>query len=274
MRTKLSIAAVALAAAALIGGAAWACVPGASITLTPGTGGPGTAVGVSGTTFDAQGSLVNIYWDGTGGTLLAQVPVQPDRTFSYSFIVPANATSGSHVVSATQLDRNGLAYNPVNRAFSIPGTRAPNRSVVQGPAQPPADGLTQPAPAAQPARTAVQAPAPAPAAPGPGPGPGPAAGQAQPGTPGSPGVGAASPQAPPATPSADAQQAAQQPAGSQEAFRTPVPAPAPAGATEAVASSGGAPAWLLIPLAVLSLGFLGTGAGIFARERKRVRVQA
>lgn len=270
MKIKLSIAGAALAAAAVVGGVAWACVPGASIAVNPGTGTPGTGVSVTGTTFDSQGSLVNIYWEGTSGSLVGQAPVQADRTFSFSFVVPGNAPSGSHVVSATQLDRNGLAYNPVNRAFRVSGTRPANPTNAQGPAQAePADGATTPAPAAaqpaaQPAPRAAVAPAQASA-------------PAQPGTatPG-PGVGTqGSSPAPPQVTAAESQSAtAQQPAGSQEAFRTPVPAPAPAGAGEAVSSSSGPPAWILAPLALLSLGFLGAGSGIFIRERRRVRVKA
>lgn len=126
MKTRFSIFAVALGAAALIGGAAWACVPGASITLAPPTGGPGTNVTVTGSTFDSQGSPVNIYWDGTAGQLMGQAQVQPDRTFRFTFAVPGVEDGRSHVVSATQLDRNGLAYNPVNRAFKMSGTRSGN----------------------------------------------------------------------------------------------------------------------------------------------------
>jgi hypothetical protein len=272
MRTKMALAGAALAAAALIGGGAWACVPGASITLTPSSGStaPPTNVTVSGSTFDAQGSPVNIYWDGTAGSLVGQAQVQADRSFSFSFVVPGNAQSGSHVVSATQLDRNGLAYNPVNRTFRVNGPRPANAPNTQGVAQPEqVDGATTPAPVAQPAAQPARAAAPAQAS-----------SPAQPGAPApAPAVGtqAAPPSAPPTAPAADAQQgaAAQQPAGSQEAFRTPVPAPAPAGAAEAASSSGsGAPAWLLVPLAVLSLGFLGVGSGIFLKERRRVRVKA
>jgi hypothetical protein len=231
---------------------------------------------VSGTTFDPEGSLVNIYWDGTSGSRVGQAQVHPtDRTFSFSFPVPANATNGAHVVSATQVDRNGLAYNPVNRSFRVAnGQPATRRSDLQGAAvseQP--DGATasgragQTATAAQPAAraagVAAQAQAPAQAQPGAA-APGPVVGTQ------------AGPLPPPPATGAESQQgaAAQQPAGSQEAFGTPVPAPAPAGAAEAGSSSGGPSPWLLVPLAILSLGFLGTGSSIFLRERKRTRVRA
>ncbi len=276
MKTRLSIAAAVLGVATLVGGVAWACVPGARITLKPASGKAGDLVTVTGSTFDPQGSLVNIYWDGTRGPLMGQATVQPNRSFNFSFTVPGDAKGGSHVVSATQRDKNGLDYNPVNAAFSVSGDRAPNRSVSQGAAQAEQpDGAsvapaTQPGAPAQAAAPRVGVPAQAAA---------PAQSAAQPGAaaPG-PAVGTqAGPQAPPPAPTAESQQAAaQQPAGSQEAFRTPVPAPAPAGAGEAVSSSsgGGVPAWLLAPLALLSLGFLGAGSGIFLRERKRTRVTA
>lgn len=274
MKTKVSIAAGALAAAAFIGGAAWACVPGAGITLDPTTGGPGANVKVTGSTFDTQGSLVNIYWDGTSGSLVGQAQVQADRSFNFTFALPANASTGNHVVSATQLDRNGLSYNPVNQYLRVTNGTAPvTRTAPQGTAQQEqADGATTPAPVAQSAPAAQAAPRAAAV---------PAQAAAQPAQPGGaapgPAVGTqASPQGPPQAPAAESQQgaAAPQPAGSQEAFRTPVPAPAPGGAGEAVSSSGGTPTWLLIPLAVLSLGFLGAGSGIYLRERKRVRVRA
>lgn len=74
---------------------AWACVPGARITLSPTSGGPGTTVTVTGATFDAQGSPVSIYWGGTGNPQPAgwpgRVQVQPDRSFKFTFHVPANA---------------------------------------------------------------------------------------------------------------------------------------------------------------------------------------
>ena len=272
MRSKLLVGAGILGVLALLSGVAMACVPSASIRLSPPGGPTGTKVTVTGSTFDPAGSPVNIYWDGTRGTFLASVPVQPDRTMSYTFTVPAGATGGTHLVSATQRDSQGQSYNPVNATFSVSGSPRPATAPnLQGPARPqqvatpapagqpsPAPaGQPSPAPAGQPSAQAAAGQAPAAVAPGAQPPAGAPPAQVG-GLPGTP---------PPAGPVADG---STQPATASDAFRTP--AASPSGAT--TPGSEGTPAWMIGGLAALALGLFGAGTGIFAAERRRTRVSA
>jgi hypothetical protein len=277
MKLKLSLGGAALAVAALIGGAvAWACVPGASITLSQTSGPPGTTVTISGGTFDAQGSPVNLYFGGTSGAHLGQAPVLTDRSFQFTFTVPAELhgarTGGAHVVSATQLDRNGLAYNPVNRTFTVTGASRPATAPnLQGPAQAEQpDGAQSTAPAGQPGAARATSPAAAAGAPS-------APAQAATGQAAQPGSAAGAPATAPQIAAAQAAQAATQPAGSQEAFKVPATAPAPEAATARSTSesdSNRSPVWVLAALGLLAGGFLAAGTGIFVAERRRARVTA
>ncbi|MDP9389371.1 MAG: hypothetical protein M3Q48_16000, partial [Actinomycetota bacterium] len=147
-----------LATLALIGGVAWACVPQARVTATPKSGAVGTEVTLSGTSFDASGGPVKVWWDGSGGRLLGTATVKADRTFSFSFKVPDGASGGSHVVATTQSDANGqpIAGSPVNTTFRVDGAAPaqPARSDLQGE---PDNSVVEPAPAPD----SVATPAPA-----------------------------------------------------------------------------------------------------------------
>ncbi|MGQ0521083.1 MAG: hypothetical protein ACT4PX_08040 [Actinomycetota bacterium] len=177
----------ALAAVALIGGAAFACVPQAGIKVSPGTGTVGTKITITGSSFDAAGSPVTVYWNwGSAERVrIGDFAVAKDRTFSATFEVPAASSGGTKILGATQNDANGnpIASSPVNATFTVTGVPAaqpaasnfqsePEQSVVE-PAPVPAETVTPaPAPAAAaaprvrvaPARTAAPAPAAAPAA--------------------------------------------------------------------------------------------------------------
>lgn len=241
---------------------AFACVPGAKITPGPTSGPAGTKITVTGATFDPAGSPVKVYWDGTRGTLMGTVAVQADRSFTISFDVPATATGGTHIISATQLDASGRAYNPVNATFAVAGTRPANASNLQGFAvpEPQPDGATTGAPAratvgrsAAPAATSNTATA---------------AGGARSAAPATSNTPAATANQPVTGPA---------PAPATEAAVTPFKAPTPTPESAAVAdqpAGNRAPAWLLVPLGLMALGFLGAGTGIFLADRKRVRVEA
>ena len=272
MRSKLLLGAGVMSVLALVvGGVAMACVPSASIRVSPPSGPAGQQITVTGSTFDPAGSTVNIYWDGTRGTLItSSVRVGPDRTFTYSFPVPNGAGGGTHVVSATQRDSSGQSYNPVNATYTVTGARptAP-ASNLQGPARnqqvatpaPAPQQQAAPAPAGQPSAQAASGQAPTAAAP---------TAQAPPAAGGPPAQGVGLPGSPPpAGPGADG---SVQQATSSEAFRAPVAAPD--AATAGAPGSEGAPTWMIGGLAALALGLFGAGTGIFAAERKRTRVPA
>jgi hypothetical protein len=264
MKPKLVIAAGILAVSALLGAVALACVPQATIRNSPANGEAGTRVTVTGSTFDPAGSPVKIWWDGTRGTQLASVPVQADRTFTYSFNVPTGAPGGTHLVSATQQDAQGQSYNPVNATFTVTGApkqaTAPN---LQGPAR--QQNVTAAAPASQ--------PAPAPAAQQSAQsasGQAPAVASAQSASPPAPpAAGPVGSPPPPASPVADG---STQPVTASDAFRTP--ALTPDASAAGAPGSDGAPAWAVGGLAALALGLLGAGTGIFVTERRRARVPA
>ena len=249
-RRKLFTGLGALAALVLVGAAtAWACVPQPRVSANPAQGPTGTRVTVRGTTWDPNNGAVKIYWD---GDFQGQAPVGTDRAFNFTLTVPANATGGGHVIKATQA---GTAGSPANTTFRVTGAPTAQRpSNLQGTPQDARTDALRPAPA-QAAQSRAGTPA-GQAAQGAGGGPAAPAGQA----------GAQAP----ATASAPGTAPAVQPAGS-EAFR-PAPARQPASATAPARNNG--MGWLLVPLALLALGFFAVGTGIFLTERKRVRVEA
>lgn len=264
----------ALAAVVLIGGAAFACTPQAGLKSNPTSGPVGTNMTLSGSTFDASGGPVKIYWDGAGRTLLGTAAVAADRTFTIQVSVPEGASSGTHIVSATQTDANGqpIAGSPVNTTFRVEGpapvAAAPsNVQTVPEDAQgaaglaPAPAVVAAPAPAASPApvasrRTATAArTAPVAAAPV------------------TPAPAAATPAPVVETPApAPAAPAVVTPAPAPVA--TPAPAVDAAPAQPAASDNGGTSGWVLVPLALLALGLFSVGTGIFLTERKRTRAKA
>jgi len=264
---------------AMFGAVAWACVPSARVTLSPTSGAVGTDIGVTGSSFDASATEVNVWWGavGTAGTKLATTTVAADRTISVSFKVP-ESVGGNHIVSVTQHRADGTSIgNPTNATFKVlaPGTtaQAPN---LQGAAQD-ADGAAGLAPAT------VETPAPAPA-----PATSTAAAPARTTTQSRTAAPAPARTAQPA-PAAAAQPAPAAAPAPAPAAETPAPAPAvetpaqtfdPApvtpveGAAAERPSRSDTPLATLIALAILSLGFIGTGTAIFMNERKRVRARA
>lgn len=274
---------------ALFGAVAWACVPTARITLDPAKGGVGTDVTMTGSNFSADATVVKVWWGGVGKQLLTTASVASDRTIKVSFKVP-DVAGGTHVVSATQQGADGASIgNPSNATFRVeaPGSTA-QASNLQGSAQE-ADGAA----ALQPGTVATAEPAPAPATPTAAASPAPAAqARTAPAPARTPQAAAApAPQPAPATaaqPAAPAEAATPAPA-----VETPAPAPAPAPAAEPPArtfepapatpaqtaaadepSRSDTPGWVLAALALLSLGFIGTGTAIFMNERKRVHARA
>ena len=154
----------------LLGAAAWACVPQASIKATPPSGQAGTKITLTGSSFASDGQPVKVWWGGPGKQLVGTAPVTSTGSFSMTFEAPASA-AGAHIISATQTDAAGqpLPGSPVNTTFTMAGTAAPAPENVQGaPESAPAVIEPVPAPAAAPAPaeaapTAAPAPRAAPA---------------------------------------------------------------------------------------------------------------
>jgi len=269
----------ALAGTALIAGTAWACVPQASLSANPTSGGVGSTITLTGGTYDAAGGPVSIYWDSPSGTPIATTTVGTSagvRNISVQIQVPGNATGGSHIIFATQNDANGQAIpgSPVRTVFRVTDGPAPAPVAVnpqgsvqdaQGaaglapaPAETPAPAPAEPAPA--PARTPVRTPArvstpaPAPVAPAPAP-------VAAPTTPAP---------APEAVTPAPAPEVAPAPVAPAPEPVAPAVEPAPA---QPASSDSGTSGWVVAGLAVLALGVLAVGTGIFVTERKRSRAR-
>ena len=213
LRGGLVASAALVGAMTLLAATSWACTPQASLRVTPGAGAPGTTVTVSGSTFDAAGQPVRIFWGGASGTQIGTASVNAARSFSTTFVVPQSA-GGVFIVSATQkgADGNYIAGSPVNTMFRVEGPAA-TAAAASNLQSDPENTVTEPAPApaveAAPSQTATPAPAPA-----------------------APRVRVAAPARTPAAPAA-----------------TPTPAAAPAPAAEPVAAPAPAPAVEPAPIA-------------------------
>jgi len=138
----------------------------------------------------------------------------------------------------------------VNATFAVAGTRPANASNVQGAAQqqPQPDGAGAPVIGTAPARATAGT-------------------SAAPATSNSPAAAATANQPVTGPASTPATEAAVAP------FKAPTPTPESAAVADQPAENR-APAWLLVPLGLMALGFLGAGTGIFLADRKRVRVEA
>ncbi|MGH9156493.1 MAG: hypothetical protein ACRD1K_11810 [Acidimicrobiales bacterium] len=276
-----------LAGSALIAGAAWACVPQASLSASPASGGVGSSITLTGGTYDSAGGPVSIFWDAPTGAPIATTTAGTSagiRNISVQIQVPANATSGSHIIYATQNDATGQAIpgSPVRAVFRVTDGPAPAAVPVNP------QGTTQESQgAAQLAPIPAEAPAPAPA-----PVAAPVAAPARTPVRTPSRVSTPAPVAAPATP-APAPVVAPVPATETPApvAVAPVPAPAteiqapapvteattpavePAPATQPASSDNGTSGLVLVGLAILALGLFAVGTGIFVSERKRTRAR-
>ena len=107
---------VLLAGAAL----AWACSPQAGISISTNQGPPGTSINVTGTKFE-EGGPVEIYWNGSGSSMLARA-TGPD--FSVPVTIP-NAPPDTYTVFAVGKSANGTVAGRASASFTIPGEDEP-----------------------------------------------------------------------------------------------------------------------------------------------------
>lgn len=258
-RKRGLVGAVCVAAVcALMGAAAWACTPLASIRATPPNGAVGTTVTVTGSSFDAAGQPISLFWDGARGQLLKTVPGA--ASFTTTIQVPAGAAGGSHVVTATQrgADGNPIPTSPVNMMFRVDGAPvAVAPSNVQG--SDTENGVNEPVAAPLPAAAPAESATPAPAADAPRVRPAPVRTVAP--------ARSAAPAAPAAAAPAPAPAAA--PAPAPVAEPAPVAAPAPAAEPQAAPATAPARRSVMVSMAsesdgspVLAIALVGVGLAL------------
>jgi hypothetical protein len=106
---------------------AWACVGLVSLTATPNSVAPGGTVTVVGKEFAAKAPVL-IHFDSITGPVLATFPSPGPSTMTSQFTlmvtIPADASTGPHVLVATQDEHNMNGGNPA-RAVIYVGTSAP-----------------------------------------------------------------------------------------------------------------------------------------------------
>lgn len=157
----------AAAALLLVAGTSWACTPLATIKPSATNGAVGTKLTITGSTFDAAGQPVKVWWDGAGKQLVGTAQVNPaTRSFSVAFEVPPSS-GGSHIIAATQNDAAGqpIAGSPVNTLFRVDG--AAPQAVASDLQADPDNTVNEPVSAVAPAAQETATPAPAAVTPAP-----------------------------------------------------------------------------------------------------------
>jgi hypothetical protein len=124
----------AMAAVLVPAAVAWACVAVVSLTLASSTVQPGGTLTVTGREFSG-GVPVQLHLDSATGPVLATVAgtqIKGTMTSSWTQIVtvPANVSSGPHLLLATQDQHDMNSGAPARAAFYV-GTSAPAPAAVQ-----------------------------------------------------------------------------------------------------------------------------------------------
>jgi hypothetical protein len=111
-RVVVGGAAAAAAALTLLAAAAWACIPVATLTLTPSTVKPGDTVNVTGRFYGTKSPVV-LHSNTIDGPVLATATPDDQGNIAATFTAPAN-TGTSMVVVATQ------ATTPGDTTWGVP----------------------------------------------------------------------------------------------------------------------------------------------------------
>lgn len=112
-RSRLGVGLVAAGGAFLVPAAlAWACIPVATLNLSPVQARPGQEVIVAGGPFGSSSfpkphSPVVLHFNAIDGPVLATINPAKDGRISGTFIVPADTKPGNYVVVATQQAQEG-----------------------------------------------------------------------------------------------------------------------------------------------------------------------
>jgi len=93
-----------VAASLVVGSSTAVAQTTASLTLSPTSGPPGTAVSASGVFAGACG--VRLFWDAVGGVVLAEAPAGRDGSYAITVGVPSTAAVGSHLIVAMGLTQD------------------------------------------------------------------------------------------------------------------------------------------------------------------------
>jgi hypothetical protein len=100
--------------------------PGTRVT---GTGTIGT--NPAGVFIGKPGDTIEVSWDDTGGTILANTIVKSDGTFTASFNIPSNATAGAHTIYF--MDRGvGTGYVLGSPTFTVRMRKGGGNEAVHG----------------------------------------------------------------------------------------------------------------------------------------------
>lgn len=142
--TVLAAVAVMLMGSAM---AAFACTNLATLNLSETVAQPGTEIDITGTSFATADSPVQVRWDGTDGSVLAEVDTDGTGTFETVVTVPADAEPGHHVLLVTQMvegeDGPVPAYGtPAKTSFFI-GATGPPAEISEQAAVAPAGGTPE-----------------------------------------------------------------------------------------------------------------------------------
>ena len=267
----------ALVVAVVLVAPAFACTELANLSVSPASGGAGTAVTVSGTQFLSD-RPVTVHWGGSSGALLASATTDGAGSFAATITVPAGVTA------ATPAQIFAVQTGSGSRAVPVEFNK-------QAPAAAP---VVQPAPATAPAPTVQAAPAPAAQAPVAQAAPAaaaPAAARTAPQAPARQPVAAPAAVAaftpPAAAPAAPAPAAAPVAApipqvvdqGELQAIQQPVPAQ-PVVVSDAAAMGGprtieqGTPLWVVVPLVLVGLTLFAAASAVVVHEVRARRVRA
>ena len=125
---RWAIAGVTTAAAGLLmASAAWACVSGPVVNLSPINAKAGQEVGVTGTGFQAA-NAAQIRWNALDGPVLATVPAPiTGGNLAANFTVPEGTKAGSYVLIVTQTKADGsMSLSPIRAVINVTGDAGTN----------------------------------------------------------------------------------------------------------------------------------------------------
>jgi hypothetical protein len=121
---------------------AWACVSGPAIHFSSTSAKPGDTIAVTGSGFNAKGSIA-VHWNALNGPVLATMHAPDAAGAMGSFTVPADAQTGTYVVVFLQQGADGtIQQAPIRGVVSVSSSGAANAPTAITPsAAARADGL-------------------------------------------------------------------------------------------------------------------------------------
>ncbi len=121
-RTWSAITVGAAAVVVMVGAAAWACVSGPALKLSPPTGKAGQDIEVVGTGWRGRTDPVTIRFNALDGPVLATAAVTSSGGFKTNLTVPEGTRAGNYVLVASQYAPDGtLTQAPTRAVLSVLG---------------------------------------------------------------------------------------------------------------------------------------------------------